>query len=202
MNGTLTLGGDERERHWEHTCYAICGTKVQFCRIWFFVVFDSFHELILQRKKKQLFFLSQKMINTLNIINKLVSTPASDCRNEWKSKYKIIISSKSSVHIFFFLYFYLYTVSPTGRLFLLQLLRKKRGSVQTSHWFPEPDPLLVSRGFLAVLLSPPTGQTYEKICLEMGLLMFELCPSFSHTTAAKPNSCLWVGVLYIELVLL
>lgn len=40
---------------------------------------NSLHQL---KKKKSLW---EKMINTLNIINKLVSTPASDCKNERKS---------------------------------------------------------------------------------------------------------------------
>lgn len=55
--------------------------------------------------------LSEEMINTLNLIHKLVSTPAFGCENQWKPNYKIKISSKSSVHIFCIL---LYTVPPTG----------------------------------------------------------------------------------------
>lgn len=110
-------------------------------------------------KKKQLF--SPKMINTFNNINKLVSTPASDCKNEWKSKYKIIVLSKSSVHSFF-LYFLLYTVSPTGR-FCYCSSWEKRGSVQPSHWFLNLALVQWVEGFG----SPVYTHMDERICLVM-----------------------------------
>lgn len=82
-----------------HTLYATPRGQIRsFARYGSFLFIYFFYDMSLsrrennqqpswtERKENVSFPDKKKTINTLNIINKLVSTPASDCKNEWKAK--------------------------------------------------------------------------------------------------------------------